>query len=67
MIGTKMVVMVNICQLLLGVQMVLEGLCCPGSRYRHKVRQGTALQLSKKKSNTEVDFVCTWKDMKFII
>lgn len=40
--------MVNICQLLLEVQRVLEGLCCPGSRYRHEAREGTALQLSER-------------------
>lgn len=49
-----MVVMVNACQLLLGVQMVLEGLCCLGSRYKHEVREGTALQLSEEKKPTEV-------------
>lgn len=40
--------MVNIYQLLLEVQRVLEGLCCPGSRYRHEAREDTALQLSER-------------------
>lgn len=63
-----MVVIVNFCQLLQGVQMVLEVLCCPGSRYKHAVREDTALQLSENKTkNTEVHFLCTWKDMKWII
>lgn len=66
-----MVVTVNFYQLLPGVQTVLEVLCCPGSRYKHEVREDTALQLSGKKKkgkkNTEVDFFCTWKDMKWII
>lgn len=61
-----MVVTVNFCQLLLGVQTVREVLCCPGSRYKHKVRKDTALQLSEKK-DTEVHFVGTWKDIKWII
>lgn len=63
-----MVATVNFCQLLPGVQTVPELLCCPGSRYKHKVRKDTALQPSgKKKKDTEVHFVCTWKDIKWII
>lgn len=45
--------MVNFCQLLLGVQTVLEVLCCPGSRYKHTVREDTALQLSERKNKTQ--------------
>lgn len=61
-----MAVLVNSRQLLLVVQTVLEVLCCPGSRYKHGVREDTALQLSGEK-NTEVHFVHTRKDIKRII
>lgn len=34
--------------------MVLEGLCCPGSRCRHEVREGTGLQLSEKNNRNSL-------------
>lgn len=55
---------------LLVVQMVLEVLCCPGSRYKHGVKEDTALPLSKEKhtqTHTEVHFVRTRKDIRWIV
>lgn len=46
----------KVTELLQGVQKVLEGLCCPGSRYRREAWKGTAPQLSE---NTHKYRECT--------
>lgn len=58
-----MVVTANFCQLLLGVQTVREVLCCPGSRYKHKVRKDTALQLSEKKKTQKFTLLVPGKTL----